>query len=827
MASATTFRSVPPGTADVSAHRGADLRVRFSGTLAAAMLVVDALPWEPCLDDASFSTLPLRVVELLCARALKFAPDAFNCAFFDVAIGASKFAEVLDSLCAAGLSFEPDDTLESLCGKVEHVAALLSSGSPELTVTLADLFLLPVQIQPFPSPVDWALDIRLGALSTGGPGGPATPYGELAFLCANRYTENRAAPAGASSLFLNTYWSIVVAEQSHLEQLPSIVRSMAVVDKFLTSLWEPCMRSYTLDSHLMLRDVLNRNQFLSGDARCRESVLAQRFHTLIEHKENLSLVLGAARSPYSFGLFKRLAKALVSGGDTFEPSAIAEVEEALVSWVSLVKTAGTAASPSERVAMIEAHKQRAEQTAPSGTSVSDNDAPAAFTRGNRFGTERLLRSEGFLDLVAKINSASRAAQGASLAFESASANPLVLLDTAALDPCNLLGLCFESGLRAIVQFIFSKSVDTSLHEIFLLLLSARKRLGDYLFLAMGTEDDSVPLRIRGHTLDTATVALIRNGAFHKLDLASMAANVRSLAREGVAITAPVPDAQRFADYEKLEQIRQSGSKLFTALGYNELLDSSFSVVISRAMDLIDRSPAAFRHDAARHADDYIRKALLHAGQRWEALLTSGSQGPWPLFAANDDPAKLQLDGIRLARRGLEEMMAAYPVMQSLLASSARAIPPAAQPNSALGANTVSNASKKRKAADAAKAAGGGAGGSSAVGGSSALAPGSEFGSKVTMVLGTSVTFHRFDPRTQTRSPGITYNIDAIATKLGINKDSVCWPYALSRSRSDKLRLAVCCDHVAHATDSSPHSLPAVAKVLAFVNTSGLGAPYIS
>jgi hypothetical protein len=181
---------------------------------------------------------------------------------------------VLDSLCAAGLSFEPDDTLESLCGKVEHVAALLSSGSPELTVTLADLFLLPVQIQPFPSPVDWALDIRLGALSTGGPGGPATPYGELAFLCANRYTENRAAPAGASSLFLNTYWSIVVAEQSHLEQLPSIVRSMAVIDKFLTSLWEPCMRSYTLDSHLMLRDVLNRNQFLSGDARGRRTVSA-------------------------------------------------------------------------------------------------------------------------------------------------------------------------------------------------------------------------------------------------------------------------------------------------------------------------------------------------------------------------------------------------------------------------------------------------------------------------------------------------------------------------------------------------------------------------
>ena len=83
----------------------------------------------------------------------------------------------------------------------------------------------------------------------------------------------------------------------------------------------------------------------------------------------------------------------------------------------------------------------------------------------------------------------------------------MLLDTAALDPCNLLGLCFESGLRAIVQFIFSKSVDTSLHEIFLLLLSARKRLGDYLFLAMGTEDGSVPLRIRGHTLDTATVRL--------------------------------------------------------------------------------------------------------------------------------------------------------------------------------------------------------------------------------------------------------------------------------------------------------------------------------
>ena len=61
---------------------------------------------------------------------------------FDVAIDARKFAEVLDSLCAAGLSFEPRDTLDSLCDKTEHVAALLSPGSPELTVTLADPFSL-------------------------------------------------------------------------------------------------------------------------------------------------------------------------------------------------------------------------------------------------------------------------------------------------------------------------------------------------------------------------------------------------------------------------------------------------------------------------------------------------------------------------------------------------------------------------------------------------------------------------------------------------------------------------------------------------------------
>ena len=67
--------------------------MRFSGPLATAMLVVDPLPWEPCLDGASFSTLPLRVIELLCARAVKFTPNASNCAFFGVAIGTCKLAQ--------------------------------------------------------------------------------------------------------------------------------------------------------------------------------------------------------------------------------------------------------------------------------------------------------------------------------------------------------------------------------------------------------------------------------------------------------------------------------------------------------------------------------------------------------------------------------------------------------------------------------------------------------------------------------------------------------------------------------------------------------------
>ena len=117
-------------------------------------------------------------------------------------------------------------------------------------------------------------------------------------------------------------------------------------------------------------------------------------------------------------------------------------------------------------------------------------------------------------------------------------------------------------------------------------------------------------------------------------------------------------------------------------------------------------------------------------------------------------------------------MAAYPCMQSLLASSSRAIPPAVQSNSTLGANTVSNNSKKRKAVDAAKAASGGAGGSSAVGSNPTPAPGSEFGSKVAMVPNTSVIFHRLDMKSQTRSPDVTYNTDAIATKPAINKISV-------------------------------------------------------
>ena len=38
------------------------------------------------------------------------------------------------------------------------------------------------------------------------------------------------------------------------------------------------------------------------------------------------------------------------------------------------------------------------------------------------------------------------------------------------------------------------------------------------------------------------------------------------------------------------------------------------------------------------------------------------------------------------------------------------------------------------------------------------------------------------------------------------------------------RLAMCCDHVAHATDSSSHSLSAVANISEFAKTAG--SPYV-
>ena len=59
----------------------------------------------------------------MCAR---YQVRAVSWSFFDVSIDARKFVEVLDPLCAAGHAFEPEDTLESLCEKVEHVAVLLS-----------------------------------------------------------------------------------------------------------------------------------------------------------------------------------------------------------------------------------------------------------------------------------------------------------------------------------------------------------------------------------------------------------------------------------------------------------------------------------------------------------------------------------------------------------------------------------------------------------------------------------------------------------------------------------------------------------------------------
>ena len=97
MASTFSFRAVPPG-ADSFAHRGAAHDVRLGESLALEMQVVVALPWLVDPDDNVTPTLPHRLLELLFARALRFAPDVATEVIFDYEIDPVKFGSAADLL---------------------------------------------------------------------------------------------------------------------------------------------------------------------------------------------------------------------------------------------------------------------------------------------------------------------------------------------------------------------------------------------------------------------------------------------------------------------------------------------------------------------------------------------------------------------------------------------------------------------------------------------------------------------------------------------------------------------------------------------------------
>ena len=241
MASTSSFRVVPPG-ADSFAHRGATHDVRLGGSLALEMQAVVALPWLVNPYDNVTPTLPYRLLELLFAGVFRFASDAAAEVIFDYAIDPVKFGGVTDLLLTqAGLTFSIDDTLATLCLKIEDAALRADPASPELVVSFADLHAFQTIGQPFGAPMGWAQRLTFGMPTVGG-GGPATPYAELVFVMANRFVADSGPVASDTVACLETIFPLAVEFHPTLGSMGNVVKARMCAHWFASVLWEPALR---------------------------------------------------------------------------------------------------------------------------------------------------------------------------------------------------------------------------------------------------------------------------------------------------------------------------------------------------------------------------------------------------------------------------------------------------------------------------------------------------------------------------------------------------------------------------------------------------------
>jgi hypothetical protein len=811
MASTSSFRVVPPGV-DPFAHRGAAHDVRLGGALALELQVVVALPWHVDPDDNVTPTLPYRLLELLFARVFRFASDAATEIIFDYAIDPVKFGGVADLLLTqGGLSFSVDDTLATLCLKIEDAVLRVDPASPELVVSFSDLHALQAIGRPFGAALGWAQRLAFGMLTVGG-GGPATPYAELVFVMANRFMAGRGVVAGDTVACLETIFPLAVEFYPTLGSMGHVVKARMCAHWFASVLWEPALRFYSLVPEEMYADLMLRASYASGTALQRELVLEARYTVWARTLLNLTAVLGDVAVGGMFQLYKRLLVALVPSALASEIASAVRLDSALASWVHLVAAMGSASTPAERVAIIEARRERDNLAAPaSGESRSgEGGAAGVIPRGhNRVKIAQILRSGEFLALARRIHAAS---QGSHQALPGAQDESL---EGVTIDPLVLLGLCMRSQIMPLVQFIFSKSLDISMHEIFGLLLPARPSLPVYLFRALCLRTDGTcPVRALGARLDDAALAAIKSGSFASLDLENLTPRVLSLTRDGIEPPTSIPERERFFNYERNERLRAAGSRLFVAVGYEEVGESSFSSVVERAMTHVELSSSSLRTESVRQAAEYVTSALRSAGERFLSALNGGPAASYPVFALPSDPAKHMLEAVREAHRGMESLQFAFPgAVEALLAASARSASGAAR---SPATNTDEGGSRKKKAkkdhvVDAGEPA-----------------PGSLFGPGrfCTMVEGVSCTFNKKGFTNNERTPGSTYLIKPLCAKFGVGADEICWPFALCLG-GPAMRLAVCPDCAAHATNTAPHVHSAISKIRRVIQDKGQVPKFLS
>ena len=107
------------------------------------MQVAVALPWLVDSHGNVTPTFPHRLLESPFARVFRFASDAATELISGYATDPVECGGVADlRLTRGGPTFSVDDTLSTLCLKIEDAALHVDPASPELVVSFADLYAL-------------------------------------------------------------------------------------------------------------------------------------------------------------------------------------------------------------------------------------------------------------------------------------------------------------------------------------------------------------------------------------------------------------------------------------------------------------------------------------------------------------------------------------------------------------------------------------------------------------------------------------------------------------------------------------------------------------